>query len=139
MPRFAAGAGLRLLAVFLVTCMSALIHAVGEAAALGQIIFWRSGVALVPILLYMAASGDFPSGLRTRRPGGHVMRSLFGAFSMGCSFLSLIYLPVANASALGYLAPVLTLPLAALLLGERLTPRLLLAVAAGFAGAMAFL
>lgn len=139
MSRFAAGAGLRLLAVFLITCMSALIHAVGEAAALGQIIFWRSAVALVPIILYMSVCGDFPAALRTRRPGSHALRSLFGAFSMGCSFLSLIHLPVANASALGYLAPVLTLPLAALWLGERLTPRLALAVAAGFGGAMAFL
>ncbi len=43
----------------------------------------------------------------------HVTRGLLGAFTMALSFLSLAYLPVANAQAIAYLAPIFTLPLAA--------------------------
>ena len=136
---FLQGVGLRLLAAFLMTAMSAVIHAVAQEAALGQIIFWRSAVALIPICLYMAARGEFPHALRTQKPGLHVVRSLFGAFSMALSFLALAYLPVANVQAIGYLAPVLVLPLAAVMLGERLTKAIIGAVIIGFGGVIALL
>jgi len=136
---FLQGVGLRLLAAFLMTAMSAVVHAVAQEASLGQIIFWRSAVALFPICLYMAARSEFPHALRTQKPGMHVVRSLFGAFSMALSFLALAYLPVANVQAIGYLAPVLVLPLAAILLGERLTKAIIGAVIIGFGGVIALL
>lgn len=98
--------------------------------------FWRSAVALIPICLYMVWRKEFPGTLRTRRPWLHVTRSLLGAVSMGASFLSLAYLPVANAQALAYLAPVLVLPLAALLLRETLTSSVVIAVLLGFCGVL---
>lgn len=135
----APGVMLRLLAAFLVTAMSALIHALASEVPLGQIIFWRSFVAILPICLYAATKGNFPRALATRRPLLHLTRGSLGVLAMALSFLSLTYLPVADAMALSYLAPVLTLPMAALALGERLTPRILLAVAAGFGGVIAML
>jgi drug/metabolite transporter (DMT)-like permease len=133
------GVGLRLLAAFLITAMSAVIHAAAQDIPVGQIIFWRSAVAMAPIVIYMMLRGEFPAAMGTKRPRLHIMRSVFGAASMAMSFISLAYLPVANAQALGYLAPVLTLPMAALLLGERLTRGVILAVALGFAGVIAML
>ena len=137
------GLGLRLLAVFLITAMSALVHAVGDQATLGQIIFWRSAVALLPIAIYAALQRGARRGLRaqlsTQNPRGHILRSLFGAFAMLCSFASLVWLPMANAQALSFLAPVLTLPLAAHLLGERLSLPVILGAGLGLVGAMAFL
>ena len=58
---------------------------------------------------------------------------------MALSFLSLAYLPVANAQALAYLAPVLSLPMAAFLLREKLSAPIIAAVALGFAGVIALL
>lgn len=133
------GIGIRLLAAFLITAMSAVVHAVADRVPTGQIIFWRSAVALVPICLYMAVRGQFPAAVATRRPGLHVTRSLFGALSMVFSFVSLAYLPVANAQALAYLAPVLTLPLAAVMLGERIGRVVIGAAALGFGGVIAML
>lgn len=130
------GAGLRLLAVFLVTAMSATVHKVAQSLPVGQIMFWRSGFALLPICLYLLWRRDFPAGLRTKRPMLHVTRGLLGAFTMALSFLSLAYLPVANAQAIAYLAPIFTLPLAALFLNERLTRSVLVAVILGFGGVM---
>ncbi len=137
--RFLEGVGLRLAAAFLMTAMSAAVHGAAAVAPIGQIMFWRSVLALVPILLYMAARRELPGALRTRRPGLHVTRSLLGAFSMGMSFLSLATLPVANAQALSYLAPVLVLPLAAVMLREDIGATVLAAVAVGFAGVIALL
>lgn len=133
------GIGLRLLAAFLITAMSALIREASDKATLGQIIFWRSAVAIIPICIYMALRAQFPAALRTSRPGAHVLRGVLGAAAMALSFISLAYLPVAYAEALGFLGPVLSLPVAAYFLRERITAWLVAAVALGFAGVIAIL
>lgn len=133
------GAGLRILGVFLITAMSAIIHAIGDDIEIGQIIFWRSALAIIPILGYMALQGNFPNGLKTAHPRMHLTRGLFGVVTMAASFISLIYLPVANAQALSFLAPVLTLPLAAIMLKEKLSPAIIVSVLLGFAGVMLIL
>ncbi|TKW67300.1 MAG: DMT family transporter [Paracoccus denitrificans] len=133
------GIGLRLLAAFLITAMSALIREASDKATLGQIIFWRSAIAIVPICIYMALRAQFPAALRTSRPFSHVLRGVLGAAAMALSFISLAYLPVAYAEALGFLGPVLSLPVAAYFLRERITAWLVAAVALGFAGVIAIL
>ena len=131
---FIAGIGLRLLATFLMTAMSAAVRAVAETVPIGQLIFWRSFLALIPICLYMMWRHEFPSALSTKHPRLHVTRSLLGIFAMAMFFTALTYLPLANAQALGYLAPILVLPLAAVVLKEQLTPRIFGAVFLGFTG-----
>lgn len=133
------GVWLRLAAAFLITAMSALVREVSDDVTLGQIIFWRSAVAIIPICIYMALRGDFPRALRTKRPGMHILRGTLGAIAMGLSFLSLTYLPIAHAEALGFLGPVLVLPAAALILREHVSARLIAAVALGFGGVIAML
>ena len=133
------GIGLRLAAAFLITAMSALVREVSDKATLGQIIFWRSAVALVPICIYMAIRGDFPAALLSRRPRLHLTRGAMGVTAMALSFVSLAHLPVAHAEALGFLGPVFVLPAAALFLRETVSLRLILAVALGFGGVIAML
>ncbi|WP_299686759.1 DMT family transporter [uncultured Tateyamaria sp.] len=133
------GIWLRLLAAFLITAMSAAVHEAAKTVAIGQIMFWRSVIALVPIVIYTALRSEFPQALQTARPGLHLTRGLFGAFSMAMSFVSLAYLPVANAQALAFLAPILVLPLAALWLHEVIGWRLYMAVGAGFCGVLGLL
>ncbi len=130
---------LRLMSVFLMAAMSAAVHGASKTVPVGQIMFWRSALALIPICFYVWCLGRFPYGLKPRYPRLHVIRSLFGAFSMSLSFVSLAYLPVANAQAIAYLAPVLTLPLAALLLNEKIEKSLLICVALGFLGVIILL
>ena len=47
---FIAGIGLRLLATFLMTAMSAAVRAVAETVPIGQLIFWRSFLSVDPYL-----------------------------------------------------------------------------------------
>ncbi|MCK6444266.1 DMT family transporter [Elstera cyanobacteriorum] len=133
-PQFFAGIGLRLLATGLFACMSLCVRLASVEAPVGQIMFWRSAVALVPIVAYLAVQGQFPGGLRTRYPFGHVKRSLFGCVAMAFSFLSLKYLPLALATALGFLAPLLVIPTAVVFLRERPGLLVVLAALVGFAG-----
>ncbi|WP_068115447.1 DMT family transporter [Tropicimonas marinistellae] len=131
---FPRGVLLFLAATFFGTAMSACIRQVSGDVPLGQIIFWRSATALPPIIAYMALCGDFPRAMTTRQPRLHLTRNLFGALSMALSFVSLTYLPVANAQALAYLTPVLTLPIAAVIAGERPGRRVISALALGVVG-----
>lgn len=121
-------------AVVCIVAMSACVHGLAGAVPLGQIIFWRALCALIPICGYMVVCGDFPVAMRTKRIKAHLTRGLFGASSMALSFLSLSYLPVANAKAIGYLTPVLVLPFAAWLLRERISFLFVVAVLTGLAG-----
>ncbi|AOO79690.1 DMT family transporter [Bosea vaviloviae] len=130
----ASGIGLRLAATVLFSLMMLCVRLASIEAPVGQVVFYRSFVALLPIMLYLAWRGALPSGLKTKRPFGHLKRSLLGCVAMVLSFISLAHLPLANATALGFLAPLLVLPLAVLVLGER--PGWLVGAAAllGFAG-----
>ena len=133
------GIFLRLTAVALITAMSATIHGLAQTLPVGQIVFWRSAVALIPIAAYLWFRGQLRDGLKTQNPKGHILRSVFGCLSMVFSFVSLAYLPVANASALAYLTPWITLPLASFMLGERLARGVVLACLLGFVGVVLML
>lgn len=130
-----AGIGLRLAATGFFAGMSLFVRLASlEAAPVGQIVFFRSAGALVPIVLYLTWQGQFPTGLRTRRPGRHLKRSFYGCLAMFFSFISLAHLPLALASALGFLAPLLVIPFAMVFLGERPSRILVAASLLGFAG-----
>ncbi len=114
-----AGIGLRLLATLFFSLMSLSVRLASVEAPVGQIVFWRSAVALAPILAYLAWRRQLRHGLRTERPLGHVKRSLYGCAAMFFSFLSIAHLPLALATALSFLAPLVVVPLAIAMLGER--------------------
>ncbi|WP_431024979.1 DMT family transporter [Halomonas sp. H5] len=116
-----AGITLRLLSGILFTAMMVCVKAVSTAAPLGQTVFFRSAFALLPIVLFLAWRREFPTGLATRRPGGHLLRSGLGAAAMFASFAALALLPVAEATLLAQLTPVMMALGGVLLLGERLT------------------
>jgi drug/metabolite transporter (DMT)-like permease len=133
------GIGLRLLATLLFTLMSVSVRLASFEAPVGQIVFWRSAVALGPILIYLWWQGQLRHGLKTTRPLGHVKRSAFGCAAMFFSFLSLAHLPVALATALSFLAPLILVAFAMAWLGERPGPLVIGATLAGFAGVVLIL
>jgi drug/metabolite transporter (DMT)-like permease len=130
------GIGLRLISGVLFTGMVICVKALSEAAPLGQIVFFRSFFALIPLVIFLAWRHEFPSGLRTKRPLGHLVRSFFGAAAMFTSFASVSLLPLAEAVLLAQLAPVLTAIIAVLVLSERLTRWRVLGLAFGVAGVL---
>lgn len=131
------GIALRVLSGVLFTGMAAAVKAIGDAAPLGQVVFFRSAVAMIPLLVFLWWRSEFPQGLSTRRPFGHLARCLLGGTAMFTSFATLRLLPIAEATMLSYLAPVMTVGLAALLLGERPGPRRWAGVGLGCLGVAA--
>jgi drug/metabolite transporter (DMT)-like permease len=129
-----AGIALRLAATFLFAVMSLCVRLASFEAPVGQIVFWRSAVALVPIVLYLAIRGQFPGALATTQPMGHLKRSLYGCAAMFFSFLSLANLPLALATGLGFLAPILAVLAAMAVLHERPGPIIIAAAIVGFVG-----
>ncbi|MDX8346936.1 DMT family transporter [Cognatiyoonia sp. IB215446] len=130
----ATGILLRIGATFFFTVMVVFVKLLAEAIPLGQVVFFRSAIALIPLVLFLMWTRDFPSGLRTTRPLGHVLRCTMGCIALFASFASLKYLPLAHASIIGYLAPVIAVILARPLLGETVTGLRWFAVALGFLG-----
>ena len=119
--------------------MSAIIHEAAEHAALGQLIFWRSAVALPPIIAYLAVRGQLATSIRTKRPGKHLIRGILGCVVMALNFTALAHLSVGVATALSYLTPILAMCAAMVLLKERLSALVVLGVVAGFAGVLIML
>lgn len=128
------GIGLRLAATGLFAVMSLFVRMASFEAPVGQIVFWRSSVALIPIILYLMWRKEFPRALRTKRPWGHLKRSTYGCVSMFLSFVSLAYLPLALATALGFLAPLVVIPIAIVALRENPGWLVISATLAGFVG-----
>lgn len=133
------GIALRLAATFLFTLMSLFVRLASAEAPVGQVVFHRSAWALIPILLYLALRGQLPHGLFTANPIGHLRRNMYGLAATFFSFLSLANLPLALASALGFLAPLVSVPAAAIFLKERPSPLILAAALAGFGGVVLML
>ena len=76
---------------------------------------------------------------RPRHPAtrsGHLWRGLVGTSAMGLGFTALGLLPLPEATALGYAAPLLTVIFAAMFLGEQVRVFRLTAVAFGLVGVL---
>lgn len=127
---------LRVAASFFFTVMVVFVKLTTETVPLGQIIFWRSAVALLPLVIYLHLTGDLPTGLLTKRPGSHILRCLLGLAAMATSFASLKYLPVADSTVIGYLTPIVMLILGRIMLGEEINRTRILAVVLGFVGVL---
>lgn len=77
--------------------------------------------------------------VRTRRLGVQLLRGVLLLLSTGFFFAALSYLPLAEAAAIGFVAPLLVTLLSIPMLGERVGWRRLTAVAVGFGGVLVIL
>ncbi|UNK40626.1 DMT family transporter (plasmid) [Shinella sp. H4-D48] len=115
------GIALRILSGFLFAGMSICIKAMSAEIPVGEIVFFRSAFALIPLVVFLWLRKEFPHGLATRRPLWHLLRSSLGAAAMFASFASIARLPLAEATLLSYLSPTFTSIAGVLLLSERVT------------------
>ena len=112
---------LRILAGVMLAGMLACVKLLSESVPLGQIVFFRSFFGLIPLIVYLVLLCEFPAGLKTRRPYGHILRSVIGGISMFASFAAVARLTVAEATLLSYMSPLFMSLLAVRLMGERMT------------------
>jgi drug/metabolite transporter (DMT)-like permease len=130
---------LKIMSALLFAVMSALVRYLGERYPVGQIVFFRSAVAILPVMLIYAWRNELAAAVRTVRPLGHVGRGLVSVVSMFCSFSALARLPIVDATAISFAAPLITVAMAAIFLKDRVRIYRWLAVIAGFLGILVML
>ena len=77
---------IKLAAVLLLSLMSALIRAAGAKFPVGEIVFFRSAFAILPVVVIYAARGHLLAAISTARPFGHLGRGVMGIMSMFLNF-----------------------------------------------------
>lgn len=99
----------------------------------GEIVLVRAAMTLVISYVMVKRAGLSPWG--TRR-GKLLLRGLLGFSALGCYYLALARLPLADATTLFYLQPLVTAILAWRLLGEPIGWATAFAIACGLAGVL---
>jgi len=129
---------LMILSVTVFTVMASFIKA-AERIPAGEAVFFRSVLTIPILLLWFGAQGRVVEALRTHDWKGHARRGIVGTLAMGLSFAGLHYLPLPEVTALGYVAPILVVIFAAIMLGERIRLIRISAVAVGLVGVVVIL
>lgn len=130
------GIMLKVGSVLVFTFMAVLIKAASVEVPPGEAVFFRSFFAIPVILIWVGMRGSIWEGIRTYRPMGHFYRGIIGATAMGLGFAALALLPLPEATAVGYAAPLMTVLFAAMFLGEEVRAFRLTAVGLGLLGVL---
>lgn len=133
------GIFLKILSALLFTTMSAVLKTLMERYPVGEVVFFRSVFALLPLLIWLTLAGDLARSVRTTNMVGHFKRGLLGSVAMYLGFAALALLPLHDAIAIGYASPLIVVILAALVLKEQVRAYRWTAVAVGFAGVIIML
>ncbi len=128
------GIAMRLGAALCFVSLAGLVKA-AETVPIGELLFARSFVIIPFIFLSLALQGKLAT-LKTKRPGGHVIRSILGCAALALWFTALGYLPLTDVTALLYLSPILNVILAVIVLKETVGIWRGGAVAAGIIGVL---
>jgi drug/metabolite transporter (DMT)-like permease len=130
---------LKLVSALLFALMQALVRYIGDIVPLGQVVFFRSVFAILPVLLIYAWRRELAAAVRTKRPFGHLGRGMLAVVGMFLNFAALARLPLVEATAIQFATPLVTVAFAAWFLGERVRIFRWSAVAIGFSGVIVML
>jgi drug/metabolite transporter (DMT)-like permease len=125
------------LACALFSAMAVCIRAAAAEVHPLQSVFFRNFVSLLLLLPYFWRRGF--RTLRTERFALHLSRALSGLVATALWFSAMSWMPLAEATAISFTAPLFTTILAALFLGEMVGARRWVAVLVGFCGALIIL
>lgn len=130
------GIVLILIAYFLMTAETIAIHHVGTQATPLQFLLMRN---LGCAVLVFALGWNARLGLavfRTRTYSLQILRTLLTVVSLGCMYWGFAVLPIADATAITYTRAVFLSLMAAVFLGERISPALWGSIAVGILGGL---
>lgn len=112
------GIAFKLSSVCVFLGMSSLLKA-SEGVPSGQLVFFRSFFAILPIIAYLIWKGELGVGLKTRHPVSHLLRGLVGTGGMMTGFFALTQLPLAEAITISYATPLLIVVFSAVFYHEQ--------------------
>jgi drug/metabolite transporter (DMT)-like permease len=100
-----------------------------------ELVFYRSLFSLPVVVLWVLTRENL-SVLRPKKPMAHVWRCALGLLTMGLTFQALILLPLADATAINFTAPIFATVLSFLILKEDVGLHRWTAVLVGFLGVL---
>lgn len=127
------GIMMKLGSVVLFSGMTACVKKLGQDIPIGQVIFVR-GVISAVVLALIAWRTEGLHLLTTRNLRSHALRSFAGTASMFCLFAGVTMIPLADATAISFTAPMFLTVLAMVFLGERIHRFRWTALGVGFLG-----
>ena len=119
--------------LILMSLISALVKTLSLSFPLSEILLFRFLFAMLFFWLILFSTTGIGS-LSTKRPLEHVIRSFAGICSLGLFYYAVTVIPIADATALAYAAPIFITLFSIFLLDETIGIRRWLAVIIGFAG-----
>jgi len=131
-----------LAAIGLFATMDLFIKLAAQQVGIIEILFFRMTVGMIPLIPMMyaeARSANILPLLKTRHLALHTLRSMIGMVFLALFFTSVALLPLADAYAIGFAAPLWVAALSVPLLGERVGWRRWLAIIVGLLGVMIIL
>jgi drug/metabolite transporter (DMT)-like permease len=135
MSRTLQGVLLQIVALALFVTMDALLKVLVAHHPVPQLMFVRFVFHTLMVLAAVRLlTGSVP--WRSRAPGLQTLRSVMLALANAALSVALIHVPLADATAVAFAAPVLTVAAASLWLGERVSARRWVGVGIGFAGVL---
>ncbi len=117
----------------LMVIVSGLVKWLGGRFPVGELLFFRFAFALLPLLFFLGRTGGV-GALRTTRPIEHALRCIFGVASISFFFTAITLIPLADATAIFFSAPLFVTALSVPLLGEAVGIRRWSAVLTGLLG-----
>ncbi len=130
------GITLKLISVCFFSAMAICIKAASSEVPAGEAVFFRSFFAIPVIIFWLASTGHLRDGFRTNNLKGHLWRGVIGSTAMILGFSALALLPLPEVTAIGFAAPIITVVLAAMFLGERIRLYRVAAVMVGLLGVL---
>ena len=112
-----------------------LIKQLSGGYPLHQMVFVRSAIGIAFSLVLVQLEGGWRI-LKTDKPFLHILRGLLVVFANMAFFMALAVMPLADATAMFFVAPLFITLLSIPILGERVGIRRLSAVAVGFVGVL---
>lgn len=129
------GIAAMLLSVFFYSINDALLKWLAGTYHPMQIIFCRSFFTFLPLIVYAIYKGSLES-FTTTKYGHQILRAFIAALSVPLYIYAYWALPLADAYAVSYVAPLFMAIFAIPLLGEKVTSHAWIAICVGFLGVM---
>ena len=126
------GAMLMIGAALMFALMGAAVKVAARTLSNAEVVFFRCALGLLALAPWIVPRGL--AGLRTSRPGEHLIRGVAGLGTMACFFYAIAHMRLPDAVLLNYSLPLFMPFVEALWLGEPIPRRLWWPVTVGFAG-----
>jgi drug/metabolite transporter (DMT)-like permease len=120
-----------LVAGFLFAAMGMFVKIGAEQFGAAELAFYRSLVTLIAVSCIVVVQRGT---VRSPYMGTHVIRGVVGAISLVGYFYAITRLPLATAQTLNYTSPLFLAIVTTVVLGERFSPWLIVAIVLGFVG-----